>query len=434
MRTLTFTAALWVILSGVGFAQPLTLARLEQMALANNPTLAQAQAQVAAAEGKAKQAGLFPNPSIGYSGDEISPGPVIRGGEHGFFVEQTIPLGGKLKLSRRVFEREVVQAEAIGEGQRLRVLNTVRALYYEALAAARRVEVREQLATLSAEAVGVSQQLFNVGAADRPDLLAGEIEAQQAQLEVVAARNRQDRTWRRLAQVVGDPTLVPQPLDGRLDAVLPMLDRERALETLVRDSPELKAARAASERAELALQRARKEPIPDLVVRAGPRYNRELLEPGPTPVGWEAFADIGVTIPLFNRNQGNVETADAELARARAEVVRLELVLRARLAEVFDQYSTARQRVQVYRTEIVPRAEEAHSLFLARFRETAAAYPQVLIAERTLVQVTESHLDALEAGWGAVVQIQGLLLMGGLDAPAMPGEAPASDPVGVLTR
>ena len=53
-----------------------------------------------------------------------------------------------------------MHAEAIGEGQRLRVLNTVRALYYEALAAARRVEVREQLATLSAEAVGVSQQLY----------------------------------------------------------------------------------------------------------------------------------------------------------------------------------------------------------------------------------------------------------------------------------
>ncbi|MEE9533690.1 MAG: hypothetical protein V3W06_04675, partial [Acidimicrobiia bacterium] len=69
-----------------------------------------------------------------------------------------------------------------------------------------------------------------------------------------------------------------------------------------------------------------------------------------------------------------------------------------------------------------------HDLFLARFRETAAAYPQVLIAQRTLLQATESYLDALEAGWRAVVQIQGLLLMGGLDAPAMPGEVLSSAP------
>ena len=428
MRTFTLITALCLIWPGSVFAQPLTLAELERMALTNNPTLVQAQALVDAADGKAKQAGLFPNPTIGYTGDEISRGPIIRGGEHGFFIEQTIPLGGKLKLSRSVFEREVAQAEAILEGQRLRVLNTVRALYYQALAAARRVEMREQLTALSAEAVTVSRQLFNIGAADRPDLLEGEIEAQQADLALVSARNSQARTWQRLGLVVGDPRLVPQPLDGNIDAVPPMLNRQRALETLVRDSPELKAAKAAVERAEVALQRARKEPIPDLTMRAGLRYNRKLLEPGPSPVGWEAFADVGVTIPIFNRNQGNVAAADAELARTRAEVVRLELTLRSRLADVFEQYSTTLQRVQAYRTQIVPRAEEAHNLFLARFRETAVAYPQVLIAQRTLLQVTEAYLDALEAGWGAVVQIQGLLLMGGLDAPAMPGEAPSSSP------
>ena len=428
MRTVTLTTALCLIWPGSGFAQLLTLAELEQMALTNNPTLVQAQALVDAADGKARQAGLFPNPTIGYTGNEISRGPIIRGGEHGFFIEQTIPLGGKLKLSRSVFEREAAQAEAILEGQRLRVLNTVRALYYQTLAAARRVEMREQLTALSAEAMTVSRQLFNVGAADRPDLLEGEIEAQRADLALVSARNSQARIWRRLGLVVGDLRLVPQPLDGNIDAVLPMLDRQRALETLVRESPELKAAKAAVERAEVALQRARKEPIPDLTMRVGPRYNRKLLEPGPRPVGWEAFADVGVTIPVFNRNQGNVAAADAELARTRAEVVRLELTLRSRLADVFEQYSTALQHAQAYRTQIVPRAEEAHNLFLARFRETAAAYPQVLIAQRTLVQVTEAYLDALEAGWQAVVQIQGLLLMGGLDAPAMPGKAPSSSP------
>ena len=50
----------------------LTLAELERRALARNPTLAQAASEVDAARGRAKQAGLLPNPTIGYSGDEIS--------------------------------------------------------------------------------------------------------------------------------------------------------------------------------------------------------------------------------------------------------------------------------------------------------------------------------------------------------------------------
>src|SRR5215831_14956228 len=68
----------------------------EQLALQNNPTLAQATAAVRAASGKTLQAGLYPNPIIGVTGDENTPGPVIRGGEFGGFVEQRIVTAGKL--------------------------------------------------------------------------------------------------------------------------------------------------------------------------------------------------------------------------------------------------------------------------------------------------------------------------------------------------
>src|SRR5262249_22703403 len=62
----------------------------EQMALQNHPTLAQAAAAVRAASGRTLQAGLYPNPVIGVTGDENTPGPIIRGGEFGGFVEQRI--------------------------------------------------------------------------------------------------------------------------------------------------------------------------------------------------------------------------------------------------------------------------------------------------------------------------------------------------------
>jgi len=140
-------------------ATTLSLPDLEKLALQNNPTLAQADAEIEAARGRAKQAGQFPNPTIGYTGSEISRGPVINGGEHGLFVEQTIPLGGKLRLSRNIFEREAIQAEALREVQRARVLTAVRVQFYSALAAERRVETRRDLARLAAEAVSVSRQL-----------------------------------------------------------------------------------------------------------------------------------------------------------------------------------------------------------------------------------------------------------------------------------
>ena len=63
------------------------------MALANHPALAEASAHVRAAEGRHLQAGLYPNPVVGATGDENSPGEVIRGGEFGGFVEQRLVTG-----------------------------------------------------------------------------------------------------------------------------------------------------------------------------------------------------------------------------------------------------------------------------------------------------------------------------------------------------
>jgi cobalt-zinc-cadmium efflux system outer membrane protein len=427
IATLAFSVVLVAVFlvpdQAAGQQATLTLAALEDMALRNNPTLVQARAQIDAAHGRARQAGLLPNPLIGYTAEEVSGGPIIRGGEHGFFLEQTIPLGGKLRLSRAIFEREAGQAAALYDVQQRRVLNTVRALFYEALVAERRVELREALSATSAEAVQVSGQLANVGAADRPDLLEAQIEARQAELSLRMARNEQRRAWQRLAQAVGDPALPMQPLAADLDAPLPALDYETVVRTLLSDSPELAAARAGVERARATLQREQREPIPDLIVRGGPRYNRELLEPGPRPVGWELFADVGVTVPLFNRNQGAIRAAQADLERAEAEVRRVDLALRSRLADVFERYVTATEHVAAYREVILPRADEAHRLYRDRHQEMAAAYPQVLIARRTTLQMSDRYLDGVLEGWQAAVLIDGLLVSGGLDAPLTPGAA-----------
>src|SRR5277367_1898260 len=83
------------------FAQStLRLEDLERMALAASPAIAQSAAETHAAAGLARQAGAYPNPVIGASGDHVAGGPVLRGGELGGFVEQRIVTGGKLGLSR----------------------------------------------------------------------------------------------------------------------------------------------------------------------------------------------------------------------------------------------------------------------------------------------------------------------------------------------
>ena len=428
-------------LAAPGFAQvgapatvateaPLTLEQLERMALRNNPTMRQATSAVDAARGRARQAGAWPNPTIGYAADHLSGGPTSRWGIHGVFATQTIPLGGKLRLGRDVFEREAAQAQSLAELQQQRILSTVRTLYYEVLTIERRVDVLDRLAQLASEAVGVTRQLFNVGAADRPDVLEAEIEARRLQLDLNAARNTRFATWRRLAATVGDRALTPRPLATSIEAAVPELDRDTALKLTLDRSPEILAARAEIERNRAIVSRARKETFPDLFLRGGLAYNRELLETSgggaPQPVGREGSFEVGMSVPLFNRNQGGVAAARAEQSRAEAEMARLELSIESRIATVFDAYLTSLRSAEAYRDEMLPLAEEAYRLYLARYREAAAAYPQVLIAQRTLFQLSARYLEELEMAWRAALRIQGFLVNDdGLASPVRPGDMQA---------
>jgi cobalt-zinc-cadmium efflux system outer membrane protein len=67
---------------------------------------------------------------------------------------------------------------------------------------------------------------------------------------------------------------------------------------------------------------------------------------------------------------------------------------------------------------MLPRAETAFNLYMTRFRQMAAAYPQALIAQRTLFQLQEDYNDVLSEMWAKSIEIQGMLLEGALDAPA----------------
>ncbi len=394
----------------------LTLEDLEQLALKHNPTLAQATDAIQAAKGRKLQAGLYPNPIVGYDGDEIRPGPVTRGGEHGLFIQQDIVTAGKLRLSRKAAAEEQAEMEARAEAQRDRVLTSVRILYYKILGAQQLLELRQHLTEIANEAVTTARQLYNVGQADEPDVLEAEAEAGVAQLAVADAQNNRQRIWQQLAATVGVPDLPLTSLAGDLARPLPSLNRDKALATILGQSPEMKIAEAALRRAEWALQRSRVAPIPDIQFRGGMRHNRELLEsPLGRPFGLEGFAEIGIQIPIFNRNQGNVQSAQAELESARQEVDRVRLSLQQRFAPAYQDYSNSLEAAERYQKEILPEAQRAYELYLNKYHEMAAAFPQVLIAQRTWFQLQEDYIGSLVRLWSAVSEIRGMLLTGGLE-------------------
>jgi outer membrane protein, heavy metal efflux system len=398
----------------------ITLEELQQMASQNNPTFAQAAANIQAAEGRKKQSGFYPNPTVGYQGEQIR-GGAFHGGEEGFFVQQDIVLGGKLGLNRKIFDQELKQAEAEANEQKLRVVTNVRMSYTQALAAQQTLELRQNLSKLADDAVETCHQLANVGQADAPDVLESEVEAQQAQLAVTMAEKNQRRVWTALAAVVGNPRLPLVRLEGKLEDI-PPVNAEELVEKIVNESPAVKIAELGVKRAEAALAREKREPIPNLQLRGGMQQNGELLsEPNGRSVGLQGFASVGVTLPIFNRNKGNIATAKAEAERARREVERVKLLLRERVAGVVQTYTFSQAAIDRYKNQMIPRAQKAYEMYTKKYQAMAAAYPQVLIAQRTLMQLEVSYVTALENLATSSLSLQSYLLTDGLEGPAQPG-------------
>jgi len=398
-----------------------TLDQAQRIAGDSNPTLRQAQAEIRAAKAHQQQSGLYPNPSVGYTGDEIRGGS-INGGKQGFFLEETIVTGGKLGKSREVYAQEIRIAEMETEEQKLRVESAVKTAFLRVLAAQELLEVRRELGRINQDYADTQRQLFNTGQADETEVLDAEVEAQRLRIAARMQENTLREEWRSLAAVIGRPDLPQATVSGDLERNWPELNEEQAVEQLAAQSPATRIADATATRAQAEIVRARSQIIPDVQLRGGLQYNNEPLGSAPHAIGWEGLAEVNVQLPLFNRNQGNVAAANAELDRAQLEKQRVALTLRERATSIVDQYANAKLMATAYRDELLPRATKAYTLMFQKYGLMLAAYPRVIQSQRKLFDLQAEYIAALENVWTTGIALQGFLLTDGLEAPARPGD------------
>lgn len=426
LRSIVAILGLFVALDGscaFGQSQPqprpaenlptgLDLASLEELALQSNPTLVQAGAQISVSRSKALQAGLYPNPTVGYQAELIgvngTPGE-FQGG----YIQQTIVTAGKLRLSRAKYCQEAREAAILALGQQLRVLNGVRTQFYELLATERMIELRRELVINAEENLRTTREMFNTGLANQANVLLAENEFSRAKIDLATRENEYEALWQHLIATLGTPELALSRLEGQLEPNGPPLDWDESFNRLLADSPELEAARVHVIHDHITIQRERIEPIPNIMIQAGVGYNFE------NP-GTNTNVAAAVELPLFDRNQGTLRQAQGELMRSQAAVQRIELSLRQRLAEVFNQYRTALVTSEQYRESIVPNAGKAYELQLDMYNQRRVAWPEVVELRRNMLQTQSEYTHSLLELRRSEVAITGLLLVDGLTPPSPP--------------
>jgi cobalt-zinc-cadmium efflux system outer membrane protein len=379
----------------------LTLEALEQMALGGNPAVGQAAAQVRALRGKYVQVGLPPNPSVGYVASEV--GNEGRAGQQGGFAGQDFITGGKLDKNRAIVAAEIDKAEQNLRAIRTRVLTDVRTSYYRALVAQQRVEWAGSLVKLTGEAVKASKDLLEADEIPQAGLLQTEVEQQAAEIILRNAENELSAAWHQLSAVLGDIELPPQELQGDAQLIPEALDWDATLARVTLESPEMAAAMAELSRSRRTLTRAYAEPIPDISTQLMVQYDNSTDD----TIGG---VQVGIPLPLWNKNQGGIRQAQSEITVASQNIDRVALDLKNRLATTFRDYSNARSQAELYSTKILPRAKQTFDLVRMGYSQGEAGYLDLLTAQRTYAQTNLAYLEALDALWQNHMKIDGLLL------------------------
>lgn len=393
------------LVDGEPGAKPVTFEELLEFAIKHSPEIAQASADVADAHGRWVQAGLYPNPVAGFQGDQMF--DFGYAGQLGGFFNQTIVTAGKLTLARAVAYFDFVNARVRMRKVEVALAQRVRKLHNEAMVAAENVRVARMMVAFTDEVYRREVALVKGGTAAPFEASALLALTGQAELALTQSRNRYAAAWKQLAAAINSTDLRPAPLAGRVAESLPRYHFESIREQMLANHTNVIEAKNLVAQAERGIAREQVKPIPDLLNQF--YFQHDTLAQAAREPSFQMGAQIGVAVPLFDRNQGAIMAAKAQMARALAEVPRVENALVIQLAEAFERYETARQQAALYREKILPNLATAFRGVYQRYQvePDKVNYNDIVVAQQNLGIQLAGYLNVLQQQWQAQADVLG---------------------------
>ncbi len=344
--------------------------QLEQaiaLALARNPQALAARRSLAVSEAEILVAGAVPNPTLGLVNGEFLP-DVIK--TSFLFVQQTFELGGKRPARIAVAEGEVGVARARLVESLLDLRTRVRRAYSEAFAAGAISRSLAESEVGYGRLVDVAAQRFRLGDIPELDLIRARQELGAAQNELRAARAREAAAGIALSALIGrtrqEPPVELPPvsrfvLQVEQNVYLPQnpldaQERGRKLNALIEmalaNRPDLRTLNNRSDVVRFQGRLAEAQRTPDLTVGLGPRYEKEDI------TRWGLAASVGITLPVFYRQEGEIARAEARSLQLRTEREALVRQIEAEVESAYTRALAARQEQETFEDSLLPGALE----------------------------------------------------------------------------
>jgi cobalt-zinc-cadmium efflux system outer membrane protein len=387
LRAAALALSAFGLSAGAARAEPAPpFAALLQQAEGTAPRLAVARAEIARAEGLARQASAVANPTLAVEVENFSgSGPFLGANlaETTASIEQTVELGGKRSARIGAGRADLIAAQARARRARGEFVFDLASAYAEAEASERRLKLAAEGLALAQEDAHVAKALVEAGREADLRQVQAKASVEAARAAVDEARAARETAFANLTALAGAPAPITSIPTSLLDQGAPIFAGSATAVSQTAGVQAAEAERAAAER-RLRLERGRA--VPDVTFSVG---LRRFEEDNSTAM----VAGVSAPLPLFDRNRGNVSAARAEVALADARLNQTRLEAQAAARSAAARRTGAESRLIAAR-QGEQTAEEAYRLARTGYEGGKLGLIELLNARRALTDARAQTIQA----------------------------------------
>jgi cobalt-zinc-cadmium efflux system outer membrane protein len=363
-------------------AAPLTFNAALELAASRNLGLAAAQRQRAIRQAQVRVAGQWANPEVSFEVTQDAPHENLAFGI-------PIEIGGQRGRRIAVAKEELTLADLDVRAEMRTLRRNLRQAFYGLLAADERVRLTGEVLDLAERARQVAQARFDEGAAPRLDVLQAGLGLARAQADADLARSARASVMADLNAVLNQPPGQSVAVVGDLADAPAVPNFGHAMTLASSSNGDLLAAEreAAIEERRLSLLRAERIPTPTIT------FGLPMNAPDEFNVG--KSLGVAMTVPLFNRNQGEMAQSQATIDQIRAKRDAARRVVESGVFAALARIEAQRKQVESYRSRVIPAAVELTTLAEESYKMGRNSVLALLDAQRSLRDVRREYLQAL---------------------------------------
>ncbi|NOZ75326.1 MAG: TolC family protein [FCB group bacterium] len=367
---------------------------MEALILRHNPTLRAYGQKLDIYRGDLLQASLRLNPELDFETGTGGDPETVAG------FSQTFELGQKRLKRTRVAEAELDNAHLTYTLKKQEVVTDARSVFIDILLNQKLIILKKERVSIADTFLTAVQTRVTAGRLSPAEVARARIALTSQQVDLNRAQRTLNNLWRQLAAYWGQEQPDYTWAEGDLTFLAILPEEDQLLQAL--DSAPLYRLTQGDliiQKAVVSFEKAQR--IPDLTISAG------IVK---TQVPDNTYqAGISIPLPLFNKNQGSIQSGTARLNELREKQRALELRLRTDIARVYSDLRMHQQETTALDEDILPEARKAYRIINSGYLQGKFDFLDVVNARTTLFEAEENYWLALAEYQKAVAQLERLL-------------------------